>query len=117
MKEKSVISESIISSCQCHQNLADVVTHSFVVYDEEEGSYIRYMSIDEKCRLCGDVVNSFGDVDWDATEEDYRLYRENRVREGAVFCPYCRDLFDSESWLAKHIAFVHTDTIRKQGVQ
>ena len=101
--------------CPCYQNLEDVLTDTFVVYYEEEGGYIRYMSFDEKCRLCGEVVNSFGEVDWDATEEDYRLYREKRVREGAVFCPYCRDLFDSESWLDIHILSFHMGTIRKEG--
>ena len=81
MKEENVSSESVISTCLCHQNLDAVLTATFVVYDEEEGGYIRYMSFDEKCRLCGDVVNSFGDVDWDATEEDYKTYLEKREQE------------------------------------
>ena len=115
MKEENVSSASIISTCPCYQNLEDALTDEFVVYDEEEGGYIRYMSIDEKCKLCGNVVNSYGDVDLDATKEDYRLYLEKRVREGAVFCPYCRDIFDSESWLARHIVAFHKETIRKEG--
>lgn len=115
MKEENVSSESVISTCPCYQNLEDVIQDEFVVFDEEEGGYIRYMSIDEKCKLCGNVVNSYGDVDWDATEEDYRLYREKRVREGAVFCPYCRGLFDSEYWLDKHILLFHTGTVLKEG--
>jgi len=114
MNEEKVSSEPVISTCPCHQNLEDVLTGSFVVFDEEEGSYIRYMSIDEKCKLCGNVVNSYSDID-DATEEDYKLYLEKRVREGAVLCPYCRDLFDSEYWLAAHVSLFHTGTIRKEG--
>jgi len=103
-----------ISTCPCYQNLEDVITDEFVVFDEKEGGYIRYMSIDEKCKLCGKVVNSYGDVD-DATEEDYKAYIEKRVREGAVFCSYCGGLFDSESWLARHIKLFHTGTILKEG--
>ena len=96
-KEEGAGSEFVVSTCPCYQNLEDVIQDEFVVYDEREGGYIRYMSIDEKCRLCGNVVNSYGDVDWEVTKEDYRRYLEKRVREGAVFCPYCRGIFDSES--------------------
>jgi len=103
------------STCPCYQNLEDVIQDEFVVYDEKEGSYIRYMSIDEKCKLGGKTVNSYGDVDWDVTKEDYRLYRKKRVREGAVLCPYCRGLFDSELWLARHIKLFHTGIVLKEG--
>jgi len=113
MNEESVSSESVISTCPCYQNLEDVIQDEFVVFDMKEGGYVRYMSIDEKCRLCGNLVNSYGDAD-DATEDDYRIYLEKRVREGAVFCPYCRDIFDSEYWLAMHITYFHTGTIRKE---
>jgi len=115
MKEENVSSESIISTCPCYQNLEDDIQDEFVVFDEEESSYTRYLIIDEKCKLCGNVVHSHGDVDWDVTEEEYRLYRAKRVREGAVLCPYCRDLFDSEYWLAAHVSLFHTGTIRKEG--
>jgi len=115
MKEEGVDAEVSISTCPCYQNLEDVITDEFVVFDDETGEYIRYMSIDEKCRLCGNVVNSYGDVNWDATEEDYKVYLEKRVREGAVFCPYCSGLFDSESWLARHIEAFHTGNVLKEG--
>lgn len=114
MKEENVSLESVISSCPCYQNLEDVIIDSFVVPEEEEGSYIRYLGIEEKCKLCGRVVHSYTDTD-DATEEEYRLYLEKRVREGAVFCPYCRDLFDSESWLARHIETNYADDVLKEG--
>lgn len=104
-----------ISTCPCYQNLEGVIIDEFVVFDEETGGYIRYLSIDEKCKLCGNVVNSYGDVDWEATEEDYRLYWEKRLREGAVLCPYCRDIFDSEAWLSRHIISFHTGRVLKEG--
>ena len=114
IKEENVSSKLVTSTCPCYQNLEDVITDEFVVFDEETGGYIRYLSIDEKCKLCGKIVNSYGDLD-DATEEDYRLYRKKRLREGAVLCPYCRGLFDSEAWLARHIISLHTGTIQKEG--
>ncbi len=113
LQEDDLMSERV---CPCYQNLEDVITDTFVVPDEEEGVYIRYLGIEEKCKLCGRVVHSYTDID-DATEEDYRRYLAKRVRGGAVFCPYCRDLFDSELWLDIHILSFHTGTIRKEGVQ
>ena len=104
-----------VSTCPCYQNLEDVITDEFITFDEETCGYTRYMSIDEKCKLCGNVVNSYGDVDWDITEEEYKLYREKRLREGAVPCPYCRDILDSEAWLARHIISLHTGTTQKEG--
>lgn len=115
MKEENVNSESIISPCPCYQNLEDDIQDEFIVPDEEEGTYVHYVNIHEKCKLCGNVVNSYTDADFSATKEDYRLYLEKRVREGAVFCPYCRGLFDSKSQLSQHISALHTETNRKEG--
>jgi len=60
----------LISTCPCYQNLEDVITDEFVVYDEETDGYIRYLSIDEKCKLCGKIVNSYGDLDLDVGVEE-----------------------------------------------
>jgi len=115
MKEEGVAAEVSISTCPCNDIDYSVLVDEFVVYDENEGGYIRCMGFVEKCRLCGAVLHSYTDVDWDATEEDYRRYLEKRVREGAVFCPICGSLFDSESWLARHIEAFHKETILWEG--
>jgi len=104
------------STCPCYQNLENVLTATFVIYDEEEKGYIRYLSFNETCRLCGRVVHSYGDVDWEATEEDYRIYLEKREQyEGhnIVICTYCWEGFASKSLLDKHIESSHADSLKE----
>ena len=75
MKEENVSSEFVKSTCACNEIAEPVLTNEFVVPDEEKGGYIHYASFVENCKLCGNVVHFFGDVDYDATEDDYRIAR------------------------------------------